>query len=161
MKNNLIISLRKSKLKADREKCVHLLNEYLLLYPNEAEAWYDLAGCLDFLGMELEAEPKYKKAYELGLDTLPKEKHYSFYVGYGSTLRNNNKLEESEVILREGINKFPNCQPLNIFLAFTLFSRGKFQQSSEILLLTCGQLPDGTFDGYEKAIKYYSENLTT
>lgn len=161
MKNNLIASLRKSKLKTDREMCVQLLNEYLLQNPNDAEACYDLAGCLDFLGLELEAEPNYKKAYAFGLDGLPKEKHVSFYVGYGSTLRNNNKLEESEAILREGIYKFPSYLPLNVFLALTLFSKGKFQESSEVLLRTCCQLPDGSFDGYEKAIKYYSENLIT
>lgn len=159
MKNNLIITLQKSKIKTDREKCIQLLKEHLLQNPNDAESWYDLASCCDFLGLELDAEPNYKKAYELDLGSLPLEKQYSFYVGYGSTLRNNEKLEESEIILKEGISKFPAYQPLKVFLAFTLFSIGKFKESSEMLFLTCGQLPVGTFDGYEKAIKYYSENL--
>lgn len=160
MNNSLISTLLKSKIESDREKCIQLLQEYLLQNPNDTEAWYGLASCFDFLGLELEAEPNYKKAYELDLGSLPQEKQYSFYVGYGSTLRNNKKLEESEAILREGISKFPTYQPLKIFLAFTLFSRGNFKESSETLFLTCGQLPAGTFDGYEKAIKYYSENLT-
>jgi hypothetical protein len=48
---------------------------------------------------------------------------------------------------------------LKVFLAFTLFSKGNFKESCEILFLTLGQLPVEAFDGYKKAIKYYSENL--
>jgi hypothetical protein len=55
MKNNLITTLKKSKIKSDREKCIQLLKEHLLQNPNDVESWYDLASCCDFLGLEIEA----------------------------------------------------------------------------------------------------------
>src|SRR5687768_17378574 len=101
-KNTEITLLLNSKAPADKQKCIPLLQQYLGENPSDAEAYYDLAGCFDTLGLEVEAEESYLRAYELGPSLLPETKRPHFYVGYGSTLRNNRKLDESLKVLEEG-----------------------------------------------------------
>lgn len=157
--NGLIDSLKDSKSEEDRKKCIPLLKEYLRENPNNAVAWYDLAGCHDFIGEELEAEPCYRKTLELGYENLPLPEQPGFFVGFGSTLRNNKKLQDSKEVLEKGIKAFPDYPALKVFLAFTLHSLGEYRKASEVLLLTVGNLENKNFDGYERAIKWYSENL--
>ena len=127
--------------------------------PEHAQSWYDLACCFDFLGREIEAEPAYQKVFELGPAQLSEKDHVGFYVGFGSTLRNNHKLVESFKILSEGVSKFPNYTALQVFLGFTLYSMGKHQEASAVLFKMAGQLPNNIMDGYERAVKWYSDNL--
>ncbi len=99
------------------------MQSYLKENPNDAVAWYDLAGCFDFCGFEVEAEPCYWKTYELGWRQLPEQERAGFFVGFGSTLRNNLKFQDSERILREAIEHFPQIPCAASFfwvLRFTL-----------------------------------------
>lgn len=155
----LIDSLKDSKNEDDRKKCIPLLRNYLEQFPEDAVAWYDLAGCFDFCGLETEAEPCYQKSYDLDWQKLPKHKQPGFFVGFGSTLRNNNKLKESEKILSEGIKYFPLYPALKVFLALTLYSLKNYEESSKILFKATLEMPEKSFDGYEHAIKWYVENL--
>ena len=66
-----INQLKDSKSEEDRKKCIPLLKQHLNNYPTDAVAWYDLAGCYDFCGLETEAEPCYYKTYDLGWKQLP------------------------------------------------------------------------------------------
>ncbi len=84
--SELIDSLKDSKSEEDRKKCIPLLQEYLRENPNDAIAWYDLGGCHDFIGEELEAEPCYRKTLELGFKKLPLKEQPGFFVSFGSTL---------------------------------------------------------------------------
>lgn len=155
----IIDQLKDSKSEDDRKACIPLLQEYLKENPGDATAWYDLAGCFDFCGFEKEAEPCYRKTYELGWKQLPQREQASFFVGFGSTLRNNLNLSESETILKDAIANFPGYPALKCFLAFTLYSKGQFQEASQILFQSTLEMPEKAFDGYEKAIKWYVENL--
>jgi ribosomal-protein-alanine N-acetyltransferase len=156
-----IDSLKDSKSEEDRKKCIPLLQQYLQKHSDDAIAWYDLAGCFDFIGAEIEAEPCYKKAYDLGYEKLPEKEQAGFFVGYGSTLRNNLKFSESSEILQKSIEAFPNYPALDVFLAFTLYTQGKFKQAAETLFGAIIKIEGKPFDGYEKAIKWYCENLQT
>ncbi len=120
-----------------------------------------MAGCFDFCGFENEAEPCYWKTYELGWQQLPEHEQPGFFVGFGSTLRNNLKYKESEKILLEAIIYFPNYPALKAFLSFTLYSECKFREASRALLEATQHMPKKSFDGYERAIKWYTENLDT
>lgn len=82
-------------------------------------------------------------------------------MGFGSTLRNNFKFSDSEKILREGISHFPHYPALKVFYAFTLHSLGKELKAVEILLQSTLDMPEKSYDGYERAIKWYTENLHT
>ena len=158
---NKIEQLKDSKSEEDRKSCIPLLQEYLATVPNDATSWYDLACCYDFCGFEKEAEPCYWKTYEIGWKQLPETEQYSFFVGFGSTLRNNLKFADSEKVLRDAIIHFPKYPALKVFLAFTLYSIGKFKESSQILFQSTLEMPSQSFDGYEKAILWYVENLET
>jgi tetratricopeptide (TPR) repeat protein len=159
MRPSEIKTLLQSRVEADRMKCIVLLEQFLLQEPSDIQSWYDLACCNDFIGRELEAEPCYKKVHELGSDKLSLRDQKGFYVGYGSTLRNNQKLNDSEKILREGISKFPEYAPLKVFLGLTYYSRGDHKESSRILLDMASTLPSEVMDGYERAARLYFENL--
>lgn len=156
-----IEKLKVSKSEGDRRTCIPLLQEYLKENPDDAVAWYDLAGCFDFCGFEKEAEPCYWKTYELGWKQLPPQEQLGFLIGFGSTLRNNLKFAESEKILMNAIGLFPDYPALKVFLAFTQYSMGQYQQSAQTLFSAQLQMPPKAFDGYERAIQCYVENLET
>ncbi len=156
-----IDQLKNSKSEEDRKECIPLLQEYLKSKPDDAEAWYDLAGCFDFVGEETKAEPCYKKTYDLGVEKLSVEKRSGFYVGFGSTLRNNFKFSESSEVLKTAVENFPKYPALDIFLAFTLYSEGKYKQASEQLFKAVSKIEGKAFDGYEKAIHWYTDHLNS
>ncbi len=159
MRSSEIENLLSSKSESDREMCIPLLQEHLAAYPGDVRSWYDLACCFDFLGREEEAEPSYKKVFELGSEKLPANDQPGFYVGYGSTLRNNGKFDESKSILLQGTSKFPDNNALSVFLGLTLYSSGEHKEANVVLLKMAGRLPSNVLDGYDRAIKWYSENL--
>lgn len=154
-----IQTLRKSKSEEDRRACLVLLRDYLVQNPKDAEAWYDKACCHDFIGEEREAEPCYRSCYELGWQKLPEAEQKSFFVGYGSTLRNNLKYGESISLLKDGIKHFPGYAPLKIFLAFSHYSEGQDRLAAEILFAGFIEAAAGGLDGYERAIQYYVDHL--
>jgi len=154
-----ILALRRSKSEEERRACIGLLSDYLTQNPQDAEAWYDKAGCHDFLGEEKEAEPCYRKTYELGWQNLPAGEQKSFFVGFGSTLRNNLKYGESISVLKEGIKRFPDYAPLKVFLAFSFYSDGQDRLAAETMIPACIEAATSGLGGFDKAIKYYSENL--
>ena len=90
---------------------------------------------------------------------MPLNEQMLFFVGYGSTLRNNKKFGDSQRILREGITKFPEHVALKIFLGFTLYAAGEHKEASKTLLTMAGQLPSDIVDGYGRAIGWNSKQL--
>jgi|JI10StandDraft_1071094.scaffolds.fasta_scaffold328306_1 ribosomal-protein-alanine N-acetyltransferase len=155
----MIDLLKKSKSEEDRRKCVPLLQEHLKTNPKDATAWYDLACCFDFLGQELDAEPCYQKTLEIGYQQLPATEQTSFFVGFGSTLRNNFKFKESTEVFEQGNKAFPKYPALKVFAAFTLYTQGKYKEAAQQLFESVSGLEGKVFDGYEKAIQWYVENL--
>jgi tetratricopeptide (TPR) repeat protein len=163
---NDVYELTKSKAEEDRRAAIPFLEKFIESHNAQAdatsdlvEAWFRLACCNDFLGQEKEAQPAYEKVHSLGVQYLRLEDQPSFYVGYGSTLRNNGSLYYSQKILEEGLQKFPDYPALKVFLAFTLYSQGRTQLSSQYLFQTLSQMPKGSLDGYESAIQHYTEIL--
>ncbi|RYZ66033.1 MAG: tetratricopeptide repeat protein [Proteobacteria bacterium] len=153
--------LRHSKVESDRREALRLLDLYLFANEDNADAWYAKASCHDFLGEEIEAEPCYLKVYDLGWMQLPASEQKSFFVGFGSTLRNNLKFSESATLLEEALRHFPDDPSLKIFLAFTRYSLG---QDTLAARLSFEALRDGIergFDGYERAIAWYIDHLDT
>lgn len=156
---SLIDQLKDSKSEDDRRKCIPLLQEYLRTNVDDAVAWYDLAGCFDFIGAEAEAEPCYKRTLELGYEKLPGNEQSGFFVGYGSTLRNNLKISESRDVLQKATEAFPSYPALDIFLALTLYTQGTFREAAQKLFSAVVKIDGKPFDGYDQAIKWYVDNL--
>jgi GrpB-like predicted nucleotidyltransferase (UPF0157 family) len=158
--NGQIEVLRRSRSESDRRQCIALLSVYLETHSDDARAWYDKACCHDFLGEERAAEPCYRRCYELGWQKLPAKEQPSFFVGYGSTLRNNLKYAESISVLKQAVENFPDYPALRVFLAFSLHSNREDRACAEILF-SCLQRATQGFDGYERAIQQYVDLLQT
>ncbi|MBX3034900.1 MAG: tetratricopeptide repeat protein [Bdellovibrionaceae bacterium] len=156
-----IKQLRRSKSESDRRKCIDLLSAHLANNPDDADAWYDKAGCHDFLGEEREAEPCYRKCFQLGWKQLPRDEQPSFFVGFGSTLRNNLKYAESVSVLKNAVEEFPDYPALKVFLALSYYSNREDRSSAEALFSACISAAEKGFDGYERAISQYIEQLRT
>jgi len=142
---------------AARKALIPLLEEYLKDNGGDTGAWYRLACCNDFLGRERAAEPCYDKVYK-GWRELPAVERPGFFVGYGSTLRNNKKLAKAAKVLREGVKRFPANPELRVFLALALYSAGDFKGSARELFRVCGGLP-AAVGGYGRAVTHYVKTL--
>lgn len=151
--------LGKARTAAAKKALIPLLEEYLAGSGGDIRAWYRLACCSDFLGRERAAEPCYEKVYKAWRG-LPVKERPGFFVGYGSTLRNNKKVAKSVKVLREGAKRFPANPELRIFLALSLYSARDFKGSARELFRVCGGLPPALVGGYERAIAYYVKKLS-
>ena len=109
------------------EEAIDLLMQNALQHPEEAKAWFELAGCYDYLGREQDALDQYVKVKTLGVQSLPEEDRPRFYLQWGSTLRNLGRFEESRAVLFEGAQKFPEMRALKAFLALTQYSLGAYK----------------------------------
>ena len=156
--NTEIEKLKELKTEGSRKKLIHLLRERLAANNNDTSAWYDLACCYDSLGCEKEAEPCYAQVYKRWR-TLPKKERPGFFVGFGSTLRNNIKLARSEAVLKEGVRHFPDYLALKVFLALTFYTGKKFKSSALVLFKSRPGPSASAFDGYERAINHYIKAL--
>lgn len=142
------------------EKGLSLLRAEAESRPNDAKAWFELAGAFDFLGREAEALPHYEKAMALGIDLLPVEDRPRLFVQLGSTLRNLKKYDQSKKVLQEGIDKFPGIAVLKTFLGLTEYSDGNYRKAAKLFLQ--GSLhgaEDRSLQDYGRALKNYSDQI--
>ena len=116
------------------------------------------AYALDSLGLEDRAIAFYDRAHQLG---PPSADRADFLLGYGSTLKNVGRLEESETVLAAATQEFSEHQALPIFLALTHLAMGKESLAVAGLLqhlLRC--TPDATqLQSYAPAIRSYAKEL--
>ncbi len=103
-------------------------------------------------GEEQAAEPCYRRCYETGWDNLPETEQKFFFIGYGSTLRNNLKYDEAIAV-------FPEDPALQMFLALAHYSNQENKEAAEILFRTCLSTTEEKLGGFEKPLRWYVENL--
>jgi tetratricopeptide (TPR) repeat protein len=125
--------------------------------PSDVEARIAAAFACDRVGREREAALHYDAAWALG---VPADRRRRFLVGYGSTLRNVGRLEESVAILGEAVAADPDYAPFKVFLALALHSSAQHAAAVATLL---GALLDldggGSLDGLERAVGEYQKEL--
>ena len=146
------------KTEGAKRRLIPLLVEWLAANDGDIKAWYRLACCYDFLGKERLAEPCYARVYK-AWRVLPAAERPGFFVGYGSTLRNNGKLKLSSAVLKEGTLRFPADPALKAFLALSLYSGRDYRGAARALFGVCAGLPPGALGGYERALGYYIKHL--
>jgi tetratricopeptide (TPR) repeat protein len=121
---------------------------------------YQTAGVHDFLGLETQAVPYYRRALALG---LPDELLRRVYLGLGSTYRTLGRYEDAERTLRAGLARFPQAAEIRTFLAMTLYNLGNLGRHHEAMQLLLGVIADTTSDAelrdYERAIRFYAQDL--
>ena len=109
------------------------------------------AYALDSAGDEHGAIVEYERALEAG---IPDDMLAKTLLGYGSTLRNVGRNDDSVRVLEDAVRRFPDDRALPVFLAFSLWSAGR---RPEALALLARRLGDGS--GYERAIGEYADDI--
>src|SRR5262245_65876280 len=125
--------------------------------PSDVDARIAAAYACDRDGREREAVGHYDAAHALG---VPADSRRRFLVGYGSTLRNVGRLEESVAILGEALAADPDYAPFKIFLGLALHSSGHHAAAVATLLDALLDLDGGgSLDGFERAVGEYQKEL--
>ena len=109
------------------------------------------AYALDSAGDEHGAIVEYERALEAG---IPDDMLAKTLLGYGSTLRNVGRNDDSVRVLEDAVRRFPEHQALPVFLAFSLWTAGR---RGEALAILARRLGDGS--GYERSIGEYSAEI--
>ncbi len=117
---------------------------------------YELASEHDSAGRESEAVQHYEAALRLGLpdDVLP-----GALLGYGSTLRNVGRFEESVSVLDEACSRFPEDHGLKAFRALALHSAGRERAGLADALELALDSGEPTIVRYERALRGYIGEL--
>lgn len=126
--------------------------------PDSPHAYIAAAYASDRLGHEEESVRLYEKALELGLpDNIDQ---CDFLIGYGSSLRNAGRENESLAILRKASIEYPEHAALHAFLALALYSCEYHKDAMGTMLYAAllASRDDG-FEGYSRALREYCEEL--
>ncbi len=100
----------------------------------DAAALFEAAGVRDYLGLEVEAEPLYRRALELGLDPV---RHDQAVIQLASTVRNLGGAEESVDLLTDWLaanEGHPLADAAQAFLALALVSAGRPTEGAAVAL---------------------------
>ena len=109
------------------------------------------AFALDTAGDEHGAVVHYERAMDAG---VPDELLGKALLGYGSTLRNVGRTDDSVRVLDEAVRRFPDDDALPVFLSFSLWTAGR---QGEALAILARRLGEGT--GYERSIGAYADDI--
>lgn len=157
MMTNTIDEVIELRSKKEYIKAKEKMEDILIKDPNNAYYNYQMAWCLDNLGLEQEAINYYHKAINNNLELIYLK---DAYIGLGSTYRSIGKYKEAENILNEGLTKFEDSPVLKIFLAITQYNMNKNQKSVSLLIDTLLTNDDNTeIHEYKNALTFYNENL--
>jgi predicted Zn-dependent protease len=141
----------------DAEAARALLVPLAQAHPDDPVVQYQTAWTHDNLGMEREAIPYYLGALAAG---LAGEARQGALLGSGSTFRALGEYEQSEATLRQGVADFPDDRAMQVFLAMTLYNRGKHAEAMEILLRHVAETSaDAGIRRYQRAILLYAPDL--
>ena len=125
--------------------------------PTDVEARIAAAYACDRVGREAEAVVHYDAAWALG---VPAAERRRFLVGYGSTLRNVGRLEESVAVLGDAVAAEPDYAPYKVFLGLALHSSGQHAAATATLLGAVLDCHGGArLDGFERAVAEYQQEL--
>ena len=108
-------------------------------------------------GRETDAIVHYERAWMLG---VPEDKRRRFLVGFGSTLRNVGRADDAVAVLSDAVAAYPDYPALRAFLALALHSAGHPRAALAAMLGVALDVdPGGRFDGYERALVEYHQEL--
>lgn len=115
------------------------------------------AYALDRDGREHEAVRAYEQALALG---VPEDERRRFTIGYGSTLRNVGRADDAVGVLAQAVQDDPGYPAFSAFLALALADAGH-PKAALAAMLGCAldAARPGVFDGYERALAEYHQQL--
>jgi tetratricopeptide (TPR) repeat protein len=128
--------------------------------PDDVDLQMQAAYGCDRWGTEEDAVVYYDRAYRLreriSADALP-----NFLVGYGSTLRNVKRLDESRALLESAVAEFPGNRTLRSFLALSLLDLRRPDEAVAALIDVILSFADAAPEiaRYARALAYYRDEL--
>lgn len=126
--------------------------------PDSPHACVAAAYASDRLGYEEESVIHYERALELGLPDNVDQ--CDFFIGYGSSLRNTGRENESLAILRKATIINPKHAALHAFLALALYSCEMYQDAMGTMLYAALLASrDNGFEGYSRALREYCDEF--
>ncbi|EJR63359.1 hypothetical protein IIO_02096 [Bacillus cereus VD115] len=144
------IKLRNEKKYAQsREILIGLTN-----FTKDAEVLYQCAWLHDVMGLETEAVPYYEQAIANGLDG---ESLCGAYICLGSTYRCIGEYEKAIVVLEAGVKKFPENDPMRVFLSLAKYNVNEHESAMKLLLETVVKVDK--VKEFERAISFYKDHL--
>ncbi|HDR4424096.1 TPA: tetratricopeptide repeat protein [Bacillus cereus] len=144
------IKLRNEKKYAQsREILIGLTN-----FTKDAEVLYQCAWIHDVMGLETEAMPYYEQAIANGLDG---ESLCGAYIGLGSTYRCIGEYEKAIAVLEAGVKKFPENDPMKVFLSLAKYNVKDHESAMKLLLEAVLKVEE--VKEYERAISFYKDHL--
>jgi Flp pilus assembly protein TadD len=128
--------------------------------PDDLDAQLAAAYACDRIGLEDTAVTYYDAAWSLAA-RIPKEARRDFLVGYGSTLRNVGRLEDSLAVLRVAAAEHPGDAAVRAFLALSLLDSGAAAQAVGTLLDVALEFADVSPDlgRFRRALAEYRDQL--
>ena len=121
----------------------------------DAAAPFEAASIRDYLGLEPEAEPLYRRALELGLDDA---RHPQAVIQLASTIRNLGEVDESIDLLTDWLadnEEHPLADAAKAFLALALTSAGRPVEAVAVALDALAPL----LPQYNRSVAAYAEQL--
>jgi len=125
--------------------------------PNDAQAQIAAAWANDSYGSEVDAMRYYDAAWAAG---VPAESRCRFMVGYGSTLRNNDRLDEAIAIHQKAIEDYPTFAAHHAFLALALDRAGRHEEAMAEALTALLEAGGENLDGYDRSLASYRDSLS-
>ncbi len=130
-------------------------------HPDDAVAWFQYGGGLDYTDHEAEAMVAYERVFDLGVDHLDPDDQPRIFVQAGSTLRNLGHLDEARSLLAEGRTRFPDVRALTVFQALVEVSAGRDRTAIDLLLeaIQAEGNGDDSVGWYKRALAYYADEI--
>ncbi len=125
--------------------------------PDDATLLYETACLHDYLGLEVEAIPFYRRAIAAGLEG---DDRRGAFLGLGSTCRTLGRHEEALAVFDEGQAQFPEAEDLRVFRAMALHNVGRSKEAIESLLGVIARTSaDPSIVNYRRAIELYAQDI--
>lgn len=126
-------------------------------FPADAQVALQTAWVHDTMGLEDEAVPHYQDAIA---GNLSDDELRSALLGLGSTYRALGRDDESDRTLRQGIERFPDYRPLQVFHALTEYNLGQSREAvARLLKLLLETTSDAQILRYRRSLEAYAEDL--
>ena len=125
--------------------------------PLDVQAQIAAASANDSYGSEVDAMRYYDAAWSAG---VPSGVRCRFMVGYGSTLRNNDRIDESIAVHQKAIEDYPDFPAHHAFLALALHVAGRHDEAIAAALSALLDAGRGNLDGYDRSLSRYRDWLS-
>jgi tetratricopeptide (TPR) repeat protein len=124
--------------------------------PSDVAAQIAAAYACDSSDLETEAVVYYDRVWSLG---VPADERHDFLIGYGSTLRNVGRLEDSIEVLNTAVGEHEEDLSARSFLALALHSAGRSDEAVAMLIEAVVEGGGAGVYRFSPALESYAEEL--